>query len=150
MPNILMDRLSKGCRIEISMPHWGKKSKKTIGKADIRSLGLCAVTYPGSGKYRTINSATPDRALEWDELPDSGNLLELRDPLPDDATWWPAIIVNWEDQHIDHDVATREQYFTRVRCGVRFVFVICWYQLIDGSRLITAWPIFLTTPRSLL
>jgi hypothetical protein len=77
MPKLLMDRLSKGCRITISLPHWGKKAKKTIGIDEVRSLGFCAVTYPGSAKYRTKNSAAPDRALEWDEIPDNEPLVRI-------------------------------------------------------------------------
>ena len=150
MPRLLKDRLAKGCRITVTMPHWGKKGKKTIGLDDIMSLGFCAVTYPGSGKYRTINSAVPDRALEWSEIPEDEPLVELMDELPNDAIWWPATVINWHDQHIDHEYSSRDEYFTKVISGILCIFVLCWYQLMDDSWELQAWPIDMTRPRSLL
>ena len=41
-------------------------------------------------------------------------------------------------------------YFVRVLAGVLVVYVLCWYQLIDGTWELQAWPIFLATLRARL
>ena len=129
---------------------------------------MACVSYPGQGKYHT-ESATSERALHWSELveekiqeghferlidddhhkqPEATDAIKnvpLRHPIPNGSGWWPACIINWHSQHTDHGYATREAYFIAVFNGVAVVYVVCWYQLFEGTYILTAWPIRLTS-----
>ena len=150
MPRIVLDRLSRGTNIEVLMPHGGKKHKKMLKASDIRSIGMAAVSYKGDGKYGS-SSSCPERAVRWDDLiesQESGDaedmVLNLAHQLPQGSGWWPACIVNWHTVHEDHGYSDHTEYYSLVCCGVLCIYVICWYQLMDGEWALTAWPILLT------
>ena len=148
MPRIVLDRLSRGTKIEVDMPHWGKKAKKVLEASDIRSIGLVAVSYKGDGKYNS--SSSPEYAVRWDDLIESQDeevediVLNLAHQLPAGSGWWPACIVNWHTMHEDHGFSDHTEYYAQVCCGVMCIYVICWYQLMDGEWALTAWPILFT------
>ena len=169
MPAILRNRLLQGAKIQIKLPGFGKQGR-ILGHSDILSIGMACVSYPGQGQYN-VQSACSERAIRWEELcedkiPDTyghfDRLIDddhqkqpeptdgvkncsLRDQIPAGSGWWPACIINWHSQHTDSGYTTREGYFTAVIGGVCVVYVVCWYQLLDGGHIITAWPIRLTS-----
>ena len=49
------------------------------------------------------------------------------------------------EQHEDHGFATRSEYLERVAVGCLTVYVVCWYQLVDGTYTLTLWPITLAS-----
>ena len=127
MGDILRDRLSKGA--EIVIKH-SKKTQTRVTLSNLRSVGMCAVSYPGSGKYG-INGSRPERAIRWEDL-EEDEPIEINEEIPDGSGYWPALIINWEDMAQAHGF-TAHDYFTRVLAGVLVVYVVCWYQLIDGT-----------------
>ena len=153
MPQILRNRRLAGSKIVVSLPHLGKKG-----------IGFAAVSYPGTGKYSLDFDG--ERAVYWgdllgdydDALPlsdmpnkerlidvknDSMNRksMQLSERIPQGSGWWPACVVTWDTQHLDHGFTSYEGYYTAVVNGQACVYAVCWYQLMDGSVLITAWPI---------
>ena len=164
MPAILMDRLRSGVKIEVhmSIPQWSEKKlyKKVLAIDDIRSIAFCCVSYPGDGKYN-VTSDLPERAILWDRLEppikddfgrhmgrlidDDFHKIETRDKIPPGSGWWPGCVINWKTQAEDHLCASAPEYYTRCGRGVIGIYVICWYQLMDGAIIITAWPVLLTS-----
>ena len=142
MAQLLRDRLAKGGTIEVMMPAVSKKAKKTLRLEDIRSLGFAAVSYPGQGRY-TVEGDRLERAVRWENLHEAEET-RLQHDIPAGSGWWPALIVTWHSEHLGHGFETREEYCPRVCVGILTVCVICWYQLVDGSWSMTAWPILLT------
>jgi len=142
MPQLLMDRLKKGCTIEVMMRSISKKAKRVLRMEDVRSVGFSAVSYPGQGRYATAGQQ-PERAIRWEDLTEDAET-HLQHSIPPNSGWWPALIVTWHTEHLDHGYDTREEYFPQVCVGILTVYVICWYQLVDGSVCLTAWPILLT------
>jgi len=69
--------------------------------------------------------------------------LTLSTPIPAGSGWWPVCIIAWEHEHTDHGYACREVYYTDCINGVITIYIVCWYQLMDGTTIITAWPVFL-------
>ena len=53
--------------------------------------------------------------------------------------------MQWAEQHEDHYIKTRGEYFSRVICGTLPVYVVCWYQLADGTWSMVLWPILLAS-----
>ena len=132
--------------------------------SDIKGIGFAAVSYPGSGKYNL--NCDGERAVHWDDLvgdyddalplmdlPKGERLIDekhdclnrrnmpLREDIPAGSGWWPACIVTWTTQPLDHGFTSYETYFAAASNGQLLVYVVCWYQLMDSSILITAWPI---------
>jgi hypothetical protein len=78
-------------------------------------------------------------------MPHNDRRVSLRDTIPSSSGWWPACLVQWNDQHLDHGYSNHQDYFVLV-CGGRLcVYALCWYQLIDQSWVLVAWPIYLTS-----
>ena len=135
------------------------------------SIGFVAASYPGQGKREVSSDRLLERAVRWEELSEKVDEAELdfgkfdrligddhhkeggmdnkqmalRHPIPLGSGWWPACIINWTTQHTDHGYESHTAYFTAVVNGVATVYCICWYQLHDGTNIITAWPVFLTS-----
>ena len=124
------------------MPGMSNKAKNILKLEDIRSLGFAAVSYPGQGRY-TVGGDRPERAVRWEDLHEVEGV-QLQHAIPETSGWWPALIITWHTEHLDHGFETREEYFPRVCVGILTVYVICWYQLVNGSWSMTAWPILLT------
>ena len=131
------------------MPHWCKKFTKVLEASDIRPLGLATVSYKGDGKYKS-DPNRPERVVRWDDLTESSTdaedelILNLAHQIPAGSGWWPACIVNLNTMHVDHGFTDHTEYYARVCCGVLCIYVICWYQIMDGDWALTAWPILLT------
>lgn len=60
--------------------------------------------------------------------------------------WWPAIIVTWDGENLCFGTYDRRAYYKLQNQGRLRVWVICWYQLCDGTNVMEAWPIYLVTP----
>ena len=164
MPQLLRNRLLAGAKIVVSLPHLGKKATKEIALDSIKGIGFAAVSYPGTGKYSLDFDG--ERAVYWGDLlgdyddalplsdmPNKERLIDekndamnrksmtLSERIPPGSGWWPACIVTWDTQHLDHGFTSYEGYYTAVVNGQLCVYAVCWYQLMDGTILITAWPI---------
>ena len=154
MPALLRDKLRAGSTIEVQMPSMGKKAKRLLKLDDIRSVGLGAVSYPGQGKYKPY-ADVPERCVRWDWMEElaqeqgEDTAFVPNTPIPPNSGWWPVCIISWDTEHTDHGYASREAYYTAVINGTLTVYILCWYKLMDGTILITAWPVFLAS-RSLL
>lgn len=152
MPALLRNKMQAGCTIQVQMPSMGKKAHRVLALDDIRSIGLGMVSYPGQGKYKP-DAAIPERCVRWDWLeedlvaPEEGvgedTPFILDTPIPSNSGWWPVCIISWNTEHTDHGIATREGYYTQVINGVMTCYILCWYQLMDSTWVITAWPVLL-------
>ena len=60
--------------------------------------------------------------------------------------WWPAIIVSWDGEHLTTSNFDGRLYREMQNRGKVRIWVICWYQLCDGTYTVEAWPIHLLTP----
>ena len=80
-----------------------------------------------------------------ERMPDNDRRVSLRHTIPSSSGWWPACLVQWHGQHLDHGYSNHQDYFVLV-CGGRLcVYALCQYQLIDQSWVFVAWPIYLTS-----
>ena len=100
----------------------------------MRSLGFCAVSYPGQGKY-DHSGGVPERAIRWEDLLDDeeeDTRSVIQQPLPPQSGFWPAMIIYWDGMAEELGYSPGD-HFTRVIAGVLVVVIVCWYQLADGS-----------------
>ena len=134
MGDILRDRLSKDAVVKIIHT---KVRTSTITKDNIEALGMHAVTYGGCGKYSKQD--VEERAIRWDDIEDDGETL-IREPLPPKSGWWPALSIFWKGMAEEHGYSKIE-YFQHVVAGVLPIYVLCLYQLVDGTCELQAWPI---------
>jgi len=162
---LVRDKVLRGASIKIP---YSNKGHLMLTDADGLSFGMCCVSYPGQGKYND----TEDRAVRWEDLQveDAGegmdrlidhknaNQYELMDGIMMRSGssgqvprgWWPAVIVTWRDEAISFGMPNKQQYYWLQNAGKIRVWVICWYQLWDGTIVLEAWPIFLAEPRARL
>ena len=138
MGEILRDRLMKGAQLEVKLT---KRFSRKITISNLIYCGMAFVSYPGSGKHN-VNGDLPERAVRWEDIDDDEDT-PTNATIPQTSGWWPALIVQWVEQHEDHGFATRSEYFERVLVGCLTVYVVCWYQLVDGTYTLTLWPITL-------
>ena len=156
MPALVWDRLHNGnVTLRIDMPHWGKTSFQVIDVSRVREIQFGAATYPGAGKYndsidRVIPYGVSDSGT-WEQLtPNDGYVKQCQENggkhpgyMPHQGRgWWPVSIITWHGQHSDHgyhDAALyfRDMYSGRVKC-----YVVCWYQLMDGTHQLQAWATY--------
>ena len=47
----------------------------------------------------------------------------------------------WKDIHLHHGVKDPAEYRRLVKKGILKCYVICWYQLMDGGRVLAVWAI---------
>ena len=134
MGDILRDRLSKDAVVKIKHR---KAWTSTITKDNIESLGMQAVTYSGCGKYS--EQVVEERAIRWEEIEDDRGTL-IREPLSPQSGWWPALSIHWKGMAGEHSLSKIE-YFQRTISGALPIYVLCWYQLVDGAWEMEAWPI---------
>ena len=132
--DILRDRLSKDAVVKIIHT---KVRTSTITKDNIEAWGMHAVTYGGCGKYNKQD--VEERAIRWDDIEDAGETL-IREPLPPKSGWWPALSIFWKSMAEEHGYSKIE-YFQHVIAGVLPIYVLCLYQLVDGTCELQAWPI---------
>jgi hypothetical protein len=143
MPQLVWQRLREGTTIRVSMPHWGKKSKKTLSFNDIREIEFAVVSYPGpnSGKYN-IES---ERAVMWDDIStledEDGQMLQPHRQIPPTSGWWPVCAISWHTQALDHGFEEWGPYVSATTGGILCIYILCWYQLYNGTIVIEAWPI---------
>ena len=140
MGDVLRDRMTKGTCLEAKLT---KRFTRKITLENIISHGLSVVSYPGAGKYGTGGNE-PERAVRWEDIKEYDDTI-LSATCPRTFGWWPALIVQWAEQHADHGFTSRAEYYSRVMCGTLPVYVVCWYQLVDGTWSMVLWPIFLTS-----
>jgi len=153
MVALVYDRLHSGVRLEAAIPGWGK-SKRYIGIDEIMGIGMAAVTYPGCGKY----CPGVDVAVRWEDMledapADYGHFEQL---IPEDAykqgffkapegrSWWPVCIASWKSEASDCGWrGSSEEYRIRQQEGFCVVWVLCLYQLWDGTWVLCLWPVYL-------
>ena len=151
MVELVWSRLRAGTVLEVDMPHWGRKSKIQIGLDRIRSVELAAVTYPGTGKYcEQTDCIVPfgkfERLIEDDGFYKMDANGEKQGWMaPPGRGWWPVCIITWDSQHQDHGYASAEAYFRDVVSGRVKCYVLCWYQLFDGTTVLSAWAVRLVS-----
>jgi hypothetical protein len=129
------------------MPHWGKKAKISIDHTRVRTVELAAATYPGQGKYEDAT----DRIVPFGKferlIEDDGFYKESSDGnkrgwhSPKGHGWWPVCMITWDTQHLDHGYQTAELYFRDMLSGLVMCYVVCWYQLFDGSFVLSVWAV---------
>jgi len=96
------------------------------------------------GTYGKFDCLIPDGERKVSDTDRSSKVVSLRDPIPASSSWWPACLLQWSGQHLDHGYPDQQSYF-RMVCGGRLcVYALCWYQLMDSSWILVAWPIYLT------
>jgi hypothetical protein len=150
----------------------GKPATKFLTRGDINSAVFAPASYGGDGKYKQGLDCCLDWSCEdlWtddtplQDAPSLGHMTEkgasceggdgevlIREK--DEALnygrevsgrgWWPVCAVFWDDQHTDARFdGDSAQYRVNVMNGSLTAYVLCWYQLHDGSEIITAWPCF--------
>jgi hypothetical protein len=165
MPQLLMQQLKDGVMINVRI---SPKKTKQLGLADVKSIGFVAVSYPGQGKYGAHDGLMQqDMAHRWEEVcdapPEAAMSREFKQLIDDDlahavnsvqkggSEWkrecpkghgfWPGCSITWHGQAADHGATDERQYFRLVVDGILVTYVLCWYQLADGTRVIEAWPI---------
>lgn len=144
MVQLLHARLRAGASVEV---RWGGKGRRSLKAQDIGSVGMGVVSYPGSGRYRPDTNPC-ERFVRWVDLPDEEDpSLELVEPIPQHSGWWPALQVAWHNEAEEHGIVRRD-YFARQQTGCLTVYVVCWYQLADGTWILVAWPVRLGRFRS--
>ena len=147
MPEVVWSRLRAGTRLEIDMPHWGKKAKISIDHTRVCTVELAAATYPGQGKYddatdRIVPFGKLSRLIEDDGFyKESSNGDKGGWHSPPGRGWWPVCMITWDTQHLDHGYQTAELYFRDMLSGRVKCYVICWYQLFDGTYLLSVWAV---------
>ena len=162
MIRLTWQRLHDGAKLEVDMGHaWNagvnaKKSnyKLTIGGEDILSIGFAAVTYGGDGKYRN-GGPDADVAIFWSEAPETLDFGAFDTLIPDGARKmedftrppqgrgrWPVTTIWWKTQAGDHGYMDEREYRSRVMRGLLCAYALCWYQLTDGTWILTVWPIY--------
>ena len=146
MPELVWARIRAGTVLEVDMPHWGKKCKIQLTSDRVRTVEMAAVTYPGQGKYdmekdcvvpygkfeRLIEDdgfykMNSDGTKGWGHIPGRG--------------WWPVCIITWDTQAEDHGYASAEVYFRDMVSGRVMCYVLCWYQLFDGTLVLSVWAV---------
>ena len=141
MGDVLRDRMAKGAHLEVKL---SKRFTRKVTLENIISHGMSVVSYPGKGKYGGLGDNEPERAVRWEDINEDDDTI-LSAPIPRTSGWWPALIVQWAEQHADHGFTTRAEYYSRVMCGTLPAYVVCWYQLVDGTWVMVLWPIFLVS-----
>ena len=143
MGEILRDRLAKNAVLEIKH---SKERTSIVRKNNVRSLGFCAVSYPGQGKY-DHSEGVPERAIRWEDLleeEEEDTRSVIQQPLPPQSGFWPAMIIYWDGMAEEAGVSQGD-YIARVTAGILVVYIVCWYQLVDGSWTMSAWPVLLAS-----
>ena len=95
--------------------------------------------------YGKFDCLIPDGEQKVADTDRSSKGVSLRDPIPASSSWWPACLLQWNGQHLDHGYPDQQGYFRMVCDGRLCVYALCWYQLMDGSWILVAWPIYLTS-----
>ena len=131
------------------------KRKVEVRFNDIFATGIAVVSYGGDGKY----IPNVDVALDWSQLPESKEhfdtlisdnhhkALEEKESMDKYMAtnpgrgWWPVAVVWWNGQHLEYGYATMEELNAAVMSGVCAAWVVCWYQLTDGSWIMQLWPV---------
>ncbi|MFM7981898.1 MAG: hypothetical protein ACKPKO_21520, partial [Candidatus Fonsibacter sp.] len=58
--------------------------------------------------------------------------------------FWPALIIYWDGMAEEAGVSPGD-HIAMVTAGVLVIYIVCWYQLVDGSWSLTAWPVLLAS-----
>jgi hypothetical protein len=147
MTEIVWSRLRSGNKLEVDMPHWGKKSKIQLGIDRIRTVEMAAVTYPGQGKYDASRDCLVpygkfERLIEDDGFYKAGSDGSSKGwSSPPGRGWWPVCMITWDTQHVDHGYSSAEVYFRDMVSGRVMCYVLCWYQLFDGTFVLSVWAV---------
>jgi hypothetical protein len=119
---------------------------------------------PGSGKYLHPITEMQDRAVLFEDLPDTAEEadygtwdqlipekhgLKLEHKIPEGHGWWPVVGLRWNGMHKDFGYQSHQSYFDAVKLGIEPTWGPCKYQIADGSDVISAWPIRITRPSRL-
>jgi hypothetical protein len=158
--------------VELPYKYRGKPFTKALYPKDIESLVFAPASYGGDGKYLQNRDCCLDWSCEelWQDntplqdAPALGHVTEagasckggdgevlIREKdealnygrAVDGRGWWPVCAVFWEGQHRDARFEGEPQdYRVLVMSGSLTAYVLCWYQLHDGSSIIQAWPCF--------
>ena len=156
MPKIIRSRLAAGVVLEIELP-WkskGKVAKRVVKADELRDVTFGAASYGGDGKYLP----SVDCMLDWsdpdlmkEQLIDEKNeemnsadggrqMMDYGRAVPGRG-WWPVCAVWWTGMETDLQFpGTFGELLQACMNGFHVCFVLCWYQLHDGSWAITAWP----------
>jgi hypothetical protein len=145
MGEIIWNRLRSGVRLQVDMPHWGKKQHLVLTHNQVCDIVPGAVSYGGSGKYfEGVNKVVPfvksDQLIDNDgyhKAPEGGHRAG------EGRGWWPVSIITWHGQHSDHGYHDSAVYFRDMWSGRTKCYVLCWYQLMDGSMILTVWAVYM-------
>ena len=146
---------------------WPSPTPKRIHAANVLDIRMGSITYSGTGKYAT----SEDRMVLWDQTPGTVPVFDHAAPVPEpeeqfidrlidpvnepkvistppNKGWWPVCWLSWKGEATDnlHD-GTESDYRSLQLAGSLRVWIVCWYQLFDGSRFLTLWPTYLMHSR---
>ena len=142
MEQLVWDRLRQGTRLSIDMPHWSKKSKIEVSAEQVTSISFGAVPYGGSGKYNEADNSTFFVPLQrFDRLIDDDGFVKEPIHSQPGKGFWPVCQIKWRNMHLDHGFASEEAYERAVKAGRCKIYVLCWYQVLDGGAIMAVWAI---------
>jgi hypothetical protein len=140
---IFQDRLDHGSVVQV---RWGvgakSKASKIVDGASVRGLEPGVVSFPGQGRY-SPHKQESERFVRWSDLEPSDPELawDMTGIVPMESGWWPAVQVGWKDEAAEHGRAANvSEYYKGQARGSQVVYVVCWYQLVDDTMFLTAWP----------
>ncbi len=139
MPELVWNALGSGCALAADMPHWSKNAKLTLKREDVLEIEFGAVAYSGAGqgKYGEQSAFVP--AGRFDRLIDDNESKTMMPP--PGKGWRPVCRITWRNMHLHHGYPCMASYERAVRSGKQKCYVLCWYQLVDGGRIIAVWAI---------
>ena len=112
----------------------------------MRTVEMAAVTYPGQGKYDASRDCLVPygqfvRLIEDDGFYKAGSDGSKGWSSPPGRGWWPVCMITWDTQHVDHGYTSAEVYFRDMVSGRVMCYVLCWYQLFDGTNVLSVWAV---------
>ena len=143
MEQLIWDRLRSGTKLIVDMPHWGKSSKMELGLDRVSHVLFGAVPYGGAGKYSdNYDDAHFVPFSRFERLIDDDHVKEAVHAAPGKG-FWPVCQIKWHDVHLDHGFTSATEYERAVKVGRCKVYILCWYQLLQGGHVIAVWAILL-------
>ena len=152
MPEHIWNRLRAGVVLRVDMPHWGKKQSIVLHHSRVCDIVPGAVTYGGQGKYTEgVDKVLPfgkfDQLIDNDGYNKSPEDREGKGEYQagQNRGWWPVSVITWHGQHSDHGYPDAAVYFRDMWSGRTRCYVLCWYQLMDGSMSLQVWATFIVS-----
>jgi hypothetical protein len=105
----------------------------------VQEINFGAVPYAGAGQGKYGEDSFYVPAGHFERLIDDNDVKGMEPP--QHRGWWPVCQVVWKDMHLHHGVQDPETYWRMVKAGRMKVYIICWYQLMDGGHVLAVWAV---------